>query len=227
MCTGARRRTQVDLPLERVRRLTMRSSVCGLVIALTMLPTSAISGVWKCVGQDGHVYYLNYNNSSMTCTALSKDVPAPQTTRRSSRHAGTSQKQEASRESDRAPIPNEKPTAAYGTGFFVSDGTYVATNAHVVDRCMRIEVRLQNRVGQADLVAENATDDLAVLRVTGVKGVATSIRQHDARSGESILAAGFPLAGLLSSELGVSDGIVNTTAGLRGDQSRLQISAPV
>lgn len=41
------------------------------------------------------------------------------------------------------------------------------------------------------------------------------------------MAAGFPLAGLLSSEINVSTGIVSATAGIRGDQGRVQISAPV
>jgi S1-C subfamily serine protease len=47
------------------------------------------------------------------------------------------------------------------------------------------------------------------------------------RSGNDIIALGFPLHGLLGSQLKVSTGIVSATVGLLDDISQLQISAPI
>jgi hypothetical protein len=47
------------------------------------------------------------------------------------------------------------------------------------------------------------------------------------RSGEEIVAIGFPLSGVLSQEPIVTTGIVSALAGIRGDPTQLQISAPV
>ncbi len=60
-----------------------------------------------------------------------------------------------------------------------------------------------------------------------MKGTPLPIREDEVPAGEPVLAAGFPLAGLLSSDMNVSVGIVSATAGLRGNQYQLQVSAPV
>ena len=48
-----------------------------------------------------------------------------------------------------------------------------------------------------------------------------------ANLGEDIMVAGYPLAGLLGSDLIVTGGQVNSLAGLRNDPTLIQISAPV
>jgi len=47
------------------------------------------------------------------------------------------------------------------------------------------------------------------------------------RPGEAVVALGFPLAGLLASEVNVSIGNINAQAGLANDITKLQISVPV
>jgi len=49
----------------------------------------------------------------------------------------------------------------------------------------------------------------------------------NAALGEDVMVAGYPLAGLLGSDIIVTSGHVNSLAGLGNDSTRIQISAPV
>lgn len=102
-----------------------------------------------------------------------------------------------------------------GTGFVLGDGTLIATNAHVVpaklnaDRQEQLSVliplavaegrggrRVQLRV--ARLVANDATHDLALLRVDGPPLPALQLGDSSSiREGRSVLFTGFPIGAVL------------------------------
>jgi S1-C subfamily serine protease len=81
-------------------------------------------------------------------------------------------------------------------------------------------------------VAFSATSfagDLALLQGTKKfkeKDIAT-IRASAVNSGDQVVAIGYPLHGLLTSDLTVTTGIISSLAGLHNDTRFLQISAPV
>ena len=81
------------------------------------------------------------------------------------------------------------------------------------------------------LVANDEKNDLAVVRVMAIGEPPTSIAVFregaPIRAGDSIVALGYPLSGLLSSDANLSVGNVSALAGLRDDSRYLQISAPV
>lgn len=78
----------------------------------------------------------------------------------------------------------------------------------------------------AGVIASTARSDLALLSIAKPMGSSVAIRTT-AALGEDVTVAGFPLAGVLSSDLIVASGQVNSLAGLGNDPSTLQISAPV
>lgn len=51
-----------------------------------------------------------------------------------------------------------------GTGFFVNDQGYLITNNHVVNRCKKYTVYGANTTARAELLARDATNDLALLK---------------------------------------------------------------
>lgn len=112
-----------------------------------------------------------------------------------------------------------------GTGFFVNSEGWLATNAHVVEECRRIEVQGHGEVVEQHVDRQN---DLAVLRVN-VRGTVTTLplRRSGARLGEDIVAFGFPLSGFLSDAVKVTTGNVNALVGVENDTRHLQISAPL
>lgn len=116
-------------------------------------------------------------------------------------------------------------TIIVGTGFFVSEHGHLLTNAHVVSGCKQIRTR-DGRT--ADLVGWDNQIDLAVLKVEGDSPAFGTFRTRPApRIGDSIIAFGFPLQGVLSSEGNLSTGTVAATTGMGDDPRFIQVSAPV
>jgi S1-C subfamily serine protease len=133
--------------------------------------------------------------------------------------------------------PAEKPSdpdrlvSVSGTGFVVSKNAHVVTNNHVVANCVG-DIH-GNLAGQAPVklrvVSADEENDLALLqgpKKFKEKDIAT-IRASAVNSGDQVIAIGYPLHGLLTSDLTVTTGIISSLAGLHNDTRFLQISAPV
>jgi S1-C subfamily serine protease len=128
--------------------------------------------------------------------------------------------------------PASKPARAKsGTGFVVSANGHIVTNNHVIDGCVG-DIK-GNLTGEAAMVlrvvSSDANNDLALLQApstTTFKDFAR-IRDRSIRSGDSVVAIGFPFHGLLTSDFTVTTGIVSSLSGMRNDSRFLQISAAV
>ena len=147
------------------------------------------------------------------------------------------------------PIPSGKPPAlgipwnggaspgepsaadnAYGsgTGFVVADRRLL-TNRHVVIDCARVVARdaAGNRL-PAKVIITDRERDLALLSTEKVPGPPLTFRDDPpVRRGETVIAYGFPLSGLLSSGPTLTTGNINALAGLRDNANNFQISAAV
>jgi len=121
---------------------------------------------------------------------------------------------------ERSPTPNST-----GSGVAVSTKS-ILTNAHVVSECKSIAVRQGSDSWPVETIAIDARIDLALLATQKPLLVQAKLRSS-ALLGEDVMVAGYPLAGLLGSDLIVTGGQVNSLAGLRNDPTLLQISAPV
>ena len=82
----------------------------------------------------------------------------------------------------------------YGTGFFIRENGYIATNYHVVSRSSEITVRTYDgKVKNAVLRGYSAADDLAVLKIDGHGYPAVSIGNSDSiQVGDTVIAIGNP-----------------------------------
>lgn len=89
---------------------------------------------------------------------------------------------------------SKSSTYGYGTGFFIRENGYIATNAHVVEGCSFISVTLYSgEVLEAELIGSSTADDLAVLKVKGSEYPVVRIGDSDAlRVGETAIAIGNP-----------------------------------
>ncbi|HET8920279.1 MAG TPA: trypsin-like peptidase domain-containing protein [Xanthobacteraceae bacterium] len=134
-------------------------------------------------------------------------------------------------EAPEAPSDSGKLVSVSGSGFVVSRTAHIVTNNHVVTDCVG-DIH-GNLVGQAPVklrvVSTDEENDLALLQGTKKfkeKDIAT-IRASAVTSGDQVVAIGYPLHGLLTSDLTVTTGIISSLAGLHNDTRFLQISAPV
>jgi len=144
--------------------------------------------------------------------------------------------------------PSE-PAVVAGSGFFISNRGYILTNNHVVANCKQIQttfvpitewdefgnpiVSKSEVLTVLRVVASNADSDLALLKPDSGRIVPSTIATFriptgpSPRAGDSVVAFGFPLPGILSSEGNVSTGTITAMSGMGDDPRFLQISAPV
>lgn len=114
-----------------------------------------------------------------------------------------------------------------GTAFAIAPGLLV-TNQHVVAGCRSIEAVVADGRRTGSIVDADSQIDLALLRVSGIKGATARLRRGGSiRLGESVFVFGFPLVGALSSSGNFTSGLVSALRGLKDAPGELQITAPV
>lgn len=116
-----------------------------------------------------------------------------------------------------------------GSGVVIGAQGDILTNAHVVEDCKTIVVKMNAQSPEAaSLVVRDAKNDLAVIRIKGSPAAVVVFREGaPVRAGDTVVALGYPLSGLLASTVNLSVGNVSALAGLGDDTRYLQISAPV
>ncbi len=110
-----------------------------------------------------------------------------------------------------------------GTAFFVNGEGIALTNAHVVEGCSSLSLGGQ----RAEVISVSSVFDLAAIKLIA-SGETTPLKfsKVDVTLNSDITIAGYPLHGLLGG-LNVSRGSVSSMKGLQGDETVVQISAPV
>ncbi len=85
-------------------------------------------------------------------------------------------------------------TYGYGTGFFISENGYIATNHHVIADATSISVKLYSgKTLEATVVGYSASDDLAVLKITGNNYPSVRLGDSDSlKVGQIAIAIGHP-----------------------------------
>ena len=152
----------------------------------------------------------------------------------------------ASIESKSAREPKKKipPVPILGSGFYVNEQGYIATNAHIVRQCASVLVSDEkgNQL-KAELLMRDIKNDLALLKSRppmskknietnlGInvveKHISLNLRSVNVKLGESILVAGFPFGKSVSSSVKISTGIASALVGIGNNYTRFQIDAAV
>lgn len=112
----------------------------------------------------------------------------------------------------------------------------MATNWHVVDEAKSIVIQV-NRNGEAKdykpkLVYADKTNDLAILKIddtnfSSLGKIPYTTKKPMLDVGTSIFAMGYPLLSSLGDEVKLTDGLISSKTGYRGDIVTYQISAPI
>jgi S1-C subfamily serine protease len=121
------------------------------------------------------------------------------------------------------------PATSILSGIVVAAGGEILTNHHGVANCRELKVSGAGRTEvPVTVVARDNQNDLALLKAESTYAAAASFRDGSgARQGEMVMAAGYPLGGLLASGPSVTVGAVSALAGLRDDTRFLQVSTPI
>ena len=110
-----------------------------------------------------------------------------------------------------------------GTGFFVNNNGYIASNFHVTDGCL--EIRLGNE--KLEIVRNDVVNDIAILKSNQTGGEFIRIADEGALKGEDVFVIGYPHGKHLSSESKVTKGVVSALQGLGNNYSQMQIDAAI
>src|SRR5262245_1730474 len=96
-----------------------------------------------------------------------------------------------------------------GTAFAVAPEVLI-TNQHVVKGCSSVEVISPDGRRKGSIQAADANIDLAILRVSGLRGTTARLRDPaKVLLGEAVLVFGYPWAGALSSGGNFTSGVVS------------------
>lgn len=123
-----------------------------------------------------------------------------------------------------------------GTGFAISSNGYIVTNYHVIENAKSIEVKGINgnftRKLSAKVVISDERNDLAIIKIddsrfTTLGTIPYNFRKGVADVGENVFVLGYPLTTTMGEEVKLTNGIISSRTGFKGDISSYQISAPV
>jgi S1-C subfamily serine protease len=123
--------------------------------------------------------------------------------------------------------PDETYKVASGTGFYVSSEGYIITNHHVIEGCADTKVHTKGRTLEAIKIAEDTSNDLALLKVSEVPSYFFALSDSSPYSLQDIIVAGFPFGDRVSSTLKFTQGIVSSIAGVGNNYSEIQIDAAI
>jgi S1-C subfamily serine protease len=125
------------------------------------------------------------------------------------------------------PAPTDPPDGKgkSGTGFYINKDGYLLTNQHVVDSCDQIWINAGGSQIQARLIQQDEKLDIAALKVQKI--TRDYARFGKVRTGEDVMALGFPLGDILGTEIKATKGNVSSLSGFEGNKDYLQFTAPI
>jgi len=97
-----------------------------------------------------------------------------------------------------------------GSGFFFTADGYLLTNLHVVQGCQTSSLRTEGAWASAKILFSDAKNDSALLRSEHPTAFLVFRDDQRLKLGEGVLAAGYPLAGVVASSMNLTTGTVNT-----------------
>lgn len=131
---------------------------------------------------------------------------------------------------------NGGPSVSTGTGFALHPAGYIVTNHHVIEDAQTIEVKGVggnfNKKMKAELMVSDEKNDLAILRIkdpsfSGFGTIPFAWRQGTAEVGENVFVLGYPMTSSMGEEVKLTNGIISSRTGFKGDISTYQVSAPI
>jgi S1-C subfamily serine protease len=114
-----------------------------------------------------------------------------------------------------------------GTGFVISQDGYLLTCNHIVQDAKTIEIRLSGKKYPANTVAQDAANDLALLKIDGAALPTLPVKFDMPPKGSKVFTVGFPNPDIQGGEAKFTDGTISSLSGIQGDIRTMQISVPV
>jgi S1-C subfamily serine protease len=115
----------------------------------------------------------------------------------------------------------------YGSGFFITKDGYILTNHHVVRDCQKILVRTTSGLFIAEIILNDASLDITLLKISGDFDALPIVSSSSARPGTIVATVGFPNIDLQGLNPKHSKGEISSLSGIQDDAKQFQISVPI
>ena len=125
---------------------------------------------------------------------------------------------------------------ASGTGFYVNNEGFIATNYHVIQDAPEIWVLCKQngmkKKFKATVFQTDKTNDLAVIKITDSTFVPLPILPYQLASetiavGNEVFSLGYPLADIMGETVKFTDGKISSLTGINEDVTKYQVTAPI
>ena len=123
--------------------------------------------------------------------------------------------------------PNELVSVASGTGFFINKLGNIVTNEHVVAGCNTMKIIIDGKEYDAEVVATDNVNDLALLTSTYENKDFFEIAKDDIERSQKVRAVGYGFGKSYSSDIKVTAGEVNSLSGYNDNYSEFQMDAAI
>lgn len=125
---------------------------------------------------------------------------------------------------------------ASGTGFAFSQAGYIATNYHVIEGGTKFLIKGINenfsKSYDAEVIITDKINDLAILKISEngfslADKIPYVFKSSQSEPGINVFALGYPLRATMGDEIKLTNGIISSKSGFKGDITTYQISVPV
>ena len=123
-----------------------------------------------------------------------------------------------------------------GTGFYVNNEGFIATNYHVIQDASEIWVLCKQngmkKKFKATVFQTDKINDLAVIKITDSTFVPLLILPYQLASetiavGNEVFSLGYPLADIMGETVKFTDGKISSLSGINEDVTKYQVTAPI
>ena len=124
-----------------------------------------------------------------------------------------------------------------GSGIIISKSGHIVTNHHVIENTDDIEVEfiIDGAVNKfnAEIIQSDKINDLAIIKISdmsfkGLDDLPYNFKTRSSDVGTKVYAYGYPMAlSIMGKEIKITDGIISSKSGFRGDITTYQITAPI
>lgn len=128
---------------------------------------------------------------------------------------------------DKSPKLTKENLSSSGTGFAVSCDGHIVTNAHVVEGATSIQVRIGDKMTEAKVIATDAQNDLAILKVIAETIPLRISDTTTPKLGDEVTVGGFPNPDIQGTSLKLTRGVISGMKGMQDDIRHFQIDAAV
>jgi len=128
---------------------------------------------------------------------------------------------------DKTEDNKKKSSSSFGSGFFVNKEGFIVTNFHVIKDSNKIKFIYKGDKIDAKVVATDEQLDLALLKSEIKNKDFIKFSTKSPQKAQSVLVAGYPFGKIISDDLKITGGIINSLKGGGNNTTQFQLDATI